>query len=523
MQLTMRPALLVLVSVTCVVLMAPPASSAAPQGRVVVAQGVDPTTLDPMNHQETPAANLARNLFDSLLERDQNLKLVPLLAADMPKIVAPTAWEFKLRPGMKFHNGEPVDAEAVKFSLERLVDPKANLRGRTPFAPLSHVEIVDPLTVRIHTKAPWPILDTLMAQSQASILPPKYYREKDAAHVAKNPVGSGPFKFVRWVKDDRIELEANEQYWRGAPRIKQLVFRPIPDDAVRVAALQNGEIDLAVNIPPHLATIIANHPRLFLSTAPSVRTIQLLYYTHQFDAQHKLIGPYPGPVADRRVRLAMNAAVDVDEIIKSVLDGKGIRVAAMLTDKHFGFDPQLKPIKQDLARTKQLLTEAGHPGGVEMVLNAPQGRYVRDKEVAEAIAGQLTKAGIRTTLRVFEWGNYLNNMAYVHKAGPMWLIGWGTSTYDAETVYVPLFRSSRILSNYYNGDFDGMIDQAQTIMDPKKRYELYQRINRLWIDDAAALPLYQQLDLYGATKRVAWKARGDESIKGFDMAVKDAK
>jgi peptide/nickel transport system substrate-binding protein len=495
-------------------------ADAAPRGSVVVAQGVDPTTLDPMNHQESPAANLARNLFDTLLERDQDLKIQPALAIEMPKLIAPTAWEFKLRPGVKFHNGEPVDAEAVKFSLERLGDPKLKLRGATPFAPISHVEIVGPLTVRIHTKAPWPILDTLMSGSGASILPPKYYRDKDMAYVAKNPVGSGPFKFVRWVKDDRIELEANPQYWRGAPRIEKLVFRPIPDDAVRVAALQNGEIDVAVNIPPHLATIIANHPKLFLSTAPSVRTIQLLYYTHQFDAQNKLVGPYPGPLADKRVRQAMNAAVDVDEIIKSVLDGKGMRVATMLTDRHFGFDPALTPIKQDLGRTKQLLTEAGFPGGLDITLNAPQGRYVRDKEVAEAIAGQLTKAGIRTTLRVFEWGTYLNTMGYVHKAGPVWLIGWGTATYDAETVYVPLFRSGKILSNYHNSDFDGMIDEAQTIMDPKKRAELYRRINRLWVDDVAAMPLYQQLDLYGATKRMVWKARGDEGIKGYDMAIK---
>jgi peptide/nickel transport system substrate-binding protein len=503
-----------------VALALPAAALAAAPGTVIVAQGVDPTTLDPMNHQETPAANLANNVFDTLLERDQTLKIVPLLAESY-RNVAPTAWEFRLRRGIKFHNGEPFDAEAVKFSLERLVDPKLKLRGASPFAPLSHVEVVDPFTVKIHTKAPWPILDTAMTNTQAAILPPKYYREKDGAHVARNPVGSGPFRFVRWVKDDRIELEANQQYWRGAPKVKKLVFRPIPDDAVRVAALQNGEIDVAVNIPPHLANIIANHPKLFLSTAPSVRTIQLLYYTHQFDGQHKLVGPTPGPVADKRVRQAMNHAVDVDEIIKSVLDGKGMRVATMLTDKHFGFDPQLKPIKQDLGRTRQLLAAAGFPNGVDIVMNGPQGRYVRDKEVAEAVAGQLTKAGIRVELRIHEWGNYLNNMAYVHKAGPVWLIGWGTSTYDAETVYVPLFRSGKILSNYHNSDFDGMVDEAQTIMDPKRRLELYHRINKLWVEDAAAMPLYQQLDLYGATKRTIWKARGDERIKGADMALKD--
>jgi peptide/nickel transport system substrate-binding protein len=485
---------------------------------------VDPTTLDPMNHQESPAGNVARNIFDSLLERDQDLKIQPLLAAEMPKLVAPTTWEFKLKPGIKFHNGEPVDAEAVKFSLERLVDPKLKLRGATPFAPISHVEIVDSLTVRIITKAPWPILDTLVAGPGASILPPKYYREKDMAYVAKNPVGSGPFKYVKWVKDDRIELEANEQYFRGAPRIKKLVFRPIPDDAVRVAALQNGEIDVAVNIPPHLATIIANHNKLFLSTAPSVRTIQLLYYTHQYDAQNKLVGPYNGPVADKRVRQALNYAVDVDQIIKTVLDGKGTRAATMLTDKHFGFDPQLKPVKQDLNRMKQLLTEAGFPGGVDMALNAPagslrsgqgscrgdrraahQGRHPHDAE--DVRVGQLPQQhGLRAQGRV-----------------PVWLIGWGAATYDAESVYVPLFRSEKILSNYHNSDFDGMIDQAQTMMDSKKRQEMYHKINKLWVDDAAAMPLYQQLDLYGATKRMVWKARGDEALKGYDMAVKDTK
>jgi len=510
------------VALALVVLIAAGASTAqaAPaKGAVVVAQGVDPTTLDPHNHQESPAANLQVNLFDSLLERDENLKIVGLLAESW-KIATPTAWEFKLRKGIKFHNGEPFDANAVKFSWERIVDPKLKMRGGSPYSPVSHVEILDPQTVRIHTKAPWPILDTL---ATLPIVAPKYYAEKDGAHVAKNPVGTGPFKFVRWVKDDQIELEANEQYWRGAPKVKKLIFKPIPDDAVRVAALQNGEIDIAVNIPPHLANIIANHPKLFLSPAPSVRTIQLMYYTHQFDKEHKNTGPYQGPVADKRVRVAMNHAVDVDEIIKGVLDGKGMRVATMLTDKHFGFDPKLKPIKQDLGKTKQLLTEAGFPNGVDMVLNGPQGRYVRDKEVAEAVAGQLNKAGIRTQLRIHEWGNYLNNMAYVHKAGPVWLIGWGTTTYDAETVYVPLFRSGKILGNYYNADFDGMVDEAQKTMDPKRRLEIYHKVNKLWIDDAAAMPLYQQLDLYGGSKRVTWKARGDERIKGFDIALKEAK
>src|SRR5262245_17511806 len=278
--------------ILALVLALPVAAAATPAGKVVIAQGVDPTTLDTMNQQETPASNLARHIFDTLVVRDQNLDLVPQLAAEMPKLVAPTTWEVKLRRGVRFHNGEELTAESVKWSLERLANPANKLRATPNFTPIDRVEIVDPYTARVHTKKPWPIFVKAMSFAQAAMYPPKAYEGKDSAYISKNPIGTGPYRFVRWAKDEEIVLEAYDQYWRGAPRIKTVVFRPIPDDAVRVAALQNGEVDVAVNIPPHLATVIANHPKVFLSTAPSIRTIQLMFYTHQFDAQHKLVGPY---------------------------------------------------------------------------------------------------------------------------------------------------------------------------------------------------------------------------------------
>jgi peptide/nickel transport system substrate-binding protein len=505
------------------VLVGAPMALAQPAGKVVIAQGVDPSTLDMHNQSETPASNVGRHIFDRLYERDQSLKIVPALAAELPRLVAPTVWELKLRRGVKFHNGEEFTAESVKFSLERLVQGQGKLRGATQFQPIDRVEIVDPSTVKVHTKKPWPTFVNAMTFMSAAIYPAKAYADKDTAFITKNPIGTGPYKLVRWSKDEEILLEANTGYWRGAPKIKTVIFRPIPDDAVRVAALQNGEIDVAVNIPPHLANPIANHPRLFLSTAPSIRTIQLMFYTHQMDAQHKPTGPYNGPTADKRVRQAIAYAIDADEIIKTVLDGKGVRVATMLTSLHFGYDPKLPPLKPDVARTKKLLAEAGHASGLDIVLNGPQGRYVRDKEVAEAVAGQLTKAGIRTTLRTFEFVNYLNNMVYVHKAGPVWLIGWGTPTIDAETVYGPLFKSPGIFVNWHNEDFNRMHDEAQAITDDKKRLEQYHRINRLWLEEMPAVPLYQQVDLYGVSKRVNWKARSDEELKGYDMSLKDGK
>ena len=504
--------------------LAPLPAAAAPEGRVVIAQGVDPTTLDMMHQQEQPASNVGAQIFESLVERGQDLKIVPALAAQMPKLVAPTAWEIKLRRGVKFHNGEDFNADSVKFSLERLANPANKLRGSSSYALLERVEIVDPFTVKVHTKKPWPVFVAHLALRQAAMYPPKEYAGKDPAAISRNPIGTGPYKFVRWAKDEEIVMEAFPGYWAGPAKIKTVVFKPIPDDAVRVAALQNGEIDVAVNIPPHLAGIIEKHPKIYLSTAPSIRTIQLMIYTHQMDpSTHKAIGPYPGPTADKRVRQALAYALDADAIVKGVMDGKAVRVATMLTSLHFGYDASLKPITQDLARSKKLLAEAGFPNGVEIVLNGPQGRYVRDREVGEAVAGQLNKAGIKTTLKTYEFVSYLNNMVYVHKAGPVWLIGWGHPTMDAEAIYVPLFKSPGIFVNWNNEDFNGMVEQAQTQMDEKKRYAEYQRINKLWIEDVPAIPLYQQIDLYGANKRLVWKARSDELIRAYDMSLKEAK
>src|SRR5881628_2529606 len=503
-------------------LLVPLGASAAPAGQVVIAQGVDPTTLDMMNQSETPASNLGRHIFDMLYERDPGLKVVPSLATEMPKLVAPTTWEVKLRRGVKFHNGEDFDAESAKWSLERLAGGQGKLRGATFFAPIDRVEIVDPYTIRVHTKKPWPTFVPVMAFVQSGMLPPKEAAGKETADLSRKPIGTGPYTLVRWSKDEEIVLEANTAYWRGAPQIKTVIFRPIPEDASRVAALQNGEIDLAVNIPPHLGAIIDRHPKLFLSTALSIRTIQLMFYTHQMDAKHKVTGTYNGPTADKRVRQAIAYAIDADEIIKTVLDGKGIRVATMLPSMHFGYDPSLRPIKQDVERAKKLLAEAGFAGGVEITLHGPRGRYVRDVEVAEAVTGQLTKAGIKTTLRTYDFVTYLNNMVYVHKAGPVWLIGWGTGTMDAETIYVPLFKSPGIFVNWHNEEFNRMVDEAQAIMDDSKRLEQYHRINKLWVEETPAVPLYQQLDLYGVSKRINWKARSDEVIQAFTMSLKEA-
>ena len=493
---------------------------AAPAGKVVVAQGVDPSTLDPHDHEEQPAFNVLLNIYDTLLVRDKDLKIAPWLATSY-KILNPTTWEFKLRQGVKFTNGEEFDAEAAKFSLERVANPANNLR-LTALRPIDRVEVIDKYTIHIITKKPYPVLDTHLC-IRGAMVPPKYFKEHDKAFLARNPVGTGAYKFVTWVKDDRIEFEANEQWWHGAPKIKTLIFRPIPEETTRMSALQTGEVDIATNVPPHMVKELKANPKVTISSAPSVRTIFMPIYNVQCEmvqGSWDCTKPIQSPVANPKVRQAINYAVDVDSIIKNVLEGQGIRIATPLTSKHFGYDPKIKPFPFDPAKAKKLLAEAGYPNGIDIALYGPNGRYPKDKEVVEAVAGQLTKAGIRTQVKIFEWTTYMNNIAYRHGGAPIWLIGWGNTTWDADNTLTNMFQTGEPLANYWNPEFNALLDDARTITDQKKRQAMYSKIDKIFIDDAPVISLYQQIDNYGVSRKLDWTARSDERLEGYNMSLK---
>ena len=483
-----------------------PSDAARDKETLVIAQGVDPTTLDPMDHLETPALNLCLNIYDTLLQRDANIKIEPLLAESY-KLVNDLTWEFKLRKGVKFHNGEDFNAAAVKFNLERLGDPKNKLKQVFLVGVLDRVDIVDDYTVRVVTKKPYPILDAQLCV-YGGMIAPKYLQEKGPQHVAINPVGTGPYRFVRWVKDDHILLEANANYWRGAAKIKKVIWRPIPEATTRVAALQTQEADIIVNIPPHLMKLMDWKGRSFVSKTPSVRVI--------FMGIDPLKG---GPVADKRVRQAIAQGINMEAIIKKVLDGNGVLVGQPLTDKHFGYDPAVKPFPYNPEKAKKLLAEAGYEKGFDFVLNSPSGRYLNDKEVAEAVVGDLRKIGINANVRTHEWGSYMT-MQYDHKVNPAYLLGWGNTTFDADYTISPLMRTGQRLSNYSNAKLDALIDQGATIMDPKKRQKIYSEAMKVIHEDVPWVWSYQQVDIYGVNERVNWKARMDERLEVFNMTFK---
>ena len=480
-------------------------ASATPNDTMVIAQGVDPGTLDPQNHYETPAFNVLANIYEILLVRNNEMKLTPLLATSW-KLINNTTWEFTLRKGVKFHNGEDFNADAAKFSLERIADKKNKLKQTALVGIIDRVEIMDDYTVRVITTKPYPYLDAQLA-SIGAMMPPKYTQEKGPSYIALHPIGTGPYKLARWIKDDHLMLEANDSYWGGAPKIKKAIFRPIPEATTRVAALQTQEADIIVNIPPHLARLMDWKGRSSVAKVPSSRVIFMAFDTTQ-----------GGPVADKKVRQAIAQAVDVDKIIKNVLEGNAIRLGTPFTKYHFGYDPAIRPQAFNPEKAKKLLAEAGAQG-FELTLNSPNGRYLNDKEVSEAVVGDLRKVGINARVKLHEWGTYMN-MLYSHKGGPSYLLGWGGATFDADGTLFPMMRTGQVLSHYSNPKLDAMIEEGRSTMDKTKRQKIYSETAKLVKEEVPWAFAYQQMDIYGVSARLNWKPRPDERLFLVDMSFK---
>ena len=219
---------------------------AGPQGSVVIAQGTDAASLDPQRQNDAFTTSILSNVFDTLIYRNADLDLEPGLATEW-SLVEDNIWEVKLREGVKFHNGEDFTAEDAKFTLERPLNPDLNspLAGR--FSVIEGVDIVDDFTIRIRTNDPYPLLPALL--SEWFMVPKDYIEATDADTLVVQPVGTGAYQFVEWVKDDHLSLTANDEHWRGAPTIKDVTFRPIPETSTRVAALQSGDVDVITNVP----------------------------------------------------------------------------------------------------------------------------------------------------------------------------------------------------------------------------------------------------------------------------------
>src|SRR5215467_3662155 len=481
-----------------VVLVSATTAWAASEREITIAQGIDAEFLDVQMTNNIVTLIINGSIYDTLLTRDKQLQIVPHLATTY-KLVSDKVWEVKLRQGVKFHNGELFDATAVKFSAERIqrADFKSPQKGW--FSTIEQVEIVDPFTVRFHTKIPDPAMPARMSLMYQ--LPPKYVAQVGDVQANLKPVGTGPFKFVEWTKNDRIVVEANDAHWSGKPAVRKATWRPIPELGARIAALQTGQADLIVNVPPDQLQTLAATKSVHVEKIPSCRIINFAI------AQIK-----GGPLADKRVRQALNYAVDMQGILDAVLMGNGKRINSFMPTNVWGYDPAIPLYEYNPKKAKELLAAAGQTN-LTLVLQAPNGRWAMDKDVAQAVAGEITENGIKTNIKIIgEWGAYVRTILD-HKTEDIAMNGWCLPSLEPDHWVTPNLKTGEPVSQYSNPEVDKLMDQARAEMNVDKRKQLYSQLLRLIHDEAPYIFGYQQMDIYGVNNRLKWTPRGDESIR----------
>ena len=474
---------------------------------VTISQGVDADTLNPVATTITPTFNVVGSIYERLADFGVRPGAYePRLAVSWRR-VNPATEEYKLRRGVTFSNGDPFTSADVRYTVDWIKNPANNSTQKPYVRDIDRVETPDPYTVRFVSKTPTAIPPGL--QNPIFIIDAKYASAHPAAYLADHPVGTGAYVLHEWRRDDAVVLDANPRWWNGKPNIDHVIWKPIPEAAARVAALRTGATDLITNVPPQYQIQIVGGQNTKLASTRSLRQLFIAFNTVE-----------PGPQQNRLVRQAIEYAVDVPAIVKTVLGGRGYELSSPIPPNYFGYDASVRGYHHDAARAKALLAQAGYPDGkgLSLTINAPIGRYNRDREVAEALAGQLTTVGINATVRPQEWVSYSDQVNH-RKLTPLYELGWNQPSADADGIVSALFMSNAPLSCYRNPQIDALADQARGELDVAKRKALYKRIATLLNDDAAWIVLFEYEDLYGTSKRLRWQPRGDEFIRPYEMSL----
>lgn len=475
--------------------------------RVVVAQGVEPTRLDPDMHRENPSNNVILHIYDALIERDWDEIIQPDLAESW-QIVNDTTVEFKLRKGIKFSNGEPFNAEVVKYNFERvagLLPGAKKTLNAGDYKSIKEVKIIDEHTVQIITKHPDPLLLSYVAAKY--MVPIEYTKKDNFKKLATKPIGTGPYVLKSWMKGGELVLTAKKDYWKGAPKIDEVVFRPIPEDSTRIAELRVGGVDIIANLKPDNIQEVEAEKGLEVKFVPSAR-VAFLFMNAEMDK-----------MKDIRVRRAINYALDVPSLIKNVMAGNAYRVSTVAPKSFVGWDPEEMYYSYNPEKAKRLLAEAGFPNGMDVTILTPRGRYLNDVQACEAIAGMLVKVGIRAKVNAVEFGVFAKQ-TQAHDIPELMYAAWGNNHFDVWDTIKTCVRSGAMFSWYKNEIVDENIDKASRTIDAEK-HSGYLRLalREMWRDPPFGY-LYAQRDIYGVNKRVAWEPRTDEDINLYGAYVK---
>ena len=493
----------------------PLGAGAQAKDTLVVALVSHAPTLDPHMHFERVGILVNINMFDSLLHRNAKLEYEPSLATSW-KALSDTVWEFKLRKGVKFHNGDVMTAEDVKFSFERVLEPGKEKKTSPQYGnvrAIKDVRIVDADTIQLVTDKAFPLL--LERLVFFPIVPKKHIDKVGAeAFGTTAPIGTGPWKFVEWKRDRRdqyIRLEAFDGHWRGKPPFKHLVIRAVPEVATQVAELKTGGVDIIRNVSADRVQDLKNHPATYVSSTPILRV-----HFVEIDMRQS-------PMDKKFVRQAANYAIDKQAIIQKMMGGLAKQVATTVQPAAFGYDASVPPYPYDPAKARELLLRAGYISGVDITLHSA---YVEFRPVFEAICQMLTDVGLRTTAKLWDPGPAWNKVLQQDgKATHGYYGSWGNySVFDADAVLHPLYHTEPggWIGKFYTRieGLDRFIDDARSTLDQPRRKRIYSHIQAIIQDEAPAIFLWTQHDTLGISRKVDYQARGDEWLWLFDAKPK---
>jgi len=470
---------------------------------ISIAIGAEPESLDPNKMSSAPAATVSEHMVENLIYLNEDGELEPALATNWEVEDDGMAYLVELREGVTFHDGEPFNAEAVKYNLDRFMGKGEFEEEDTAIfafllGEVDEVEVVDEYTIRIHMEEKFAPLITHLSHSFIAIHSPASIEALDEGEDIEAPVGTGPFKYAGWDRGEQIVMERNEDYWGGAPQLENVTFKFVPEGSSRVIMLETGEVDAVMDIPFAEIERLQDVEGLEVVFEDSVRTVYigLIMESELFKDNKEL-------------RQALNYAVDKQAIVDAIFAGAYEPSSAPIVPAVFGYH-EVGPYEYDPEKAQELMAEAGYEDGFEMELFHPAGRYPMDATVAETVQGMLAEVGIQVNLTTYDWGTFLEVVSQEDPADAehdAFMLGWGTVTWDGDYGLYPLLHSGEWppASNrayYANEEVDALLEEARRELDPDVREELYAEALEIIWDDAPWLFLYDQVQVNAELDRV---------------------
>ena len=482
----------------------------------------DAVNLDPQAGEELSSNILFYHIYDPLVRRNADLTFGPGLAESW-ELTDDTTWVFKLRTGVKFHNGEELKASDVVFTLDRL---KKSLMANLG-ANIASFKAIDDHTVEIKTPRPYAVLPNDLAA--VLILNEKYVKEAGDEQADLKPIGTGPYKLVEWVKEDHIKLEANKDYYAGPAKLDTVVFRPITNGATRTAALLTGEVDVIQDLNVRDVERIKTDERYKVLTRPSLLNVVL-----SIDQREKspTIDLDKNPMTDRRVREAMVRAIDVSAINKVIMNGLSTPSEQYVPASHTGYLDgasfrDMYPF--DPGKAAALMAEAGYADGFTVTLDATNNRYVNDQQIVQALASMLGKIKINLKLNLMPKSNFFSYIRVPSDKSSLIMSGWDVPSGDGGSMYSVMFYSRGKKEgygqvnrgSYSNAQVDALIDKADATSKLVERDALLQQATKILMTDIPMIPIHYEQDLYAAKTNVNITPRADKFLWAYEIDVKE--